>query len=55
MNDPRLPYKDDDFDDDPHIGDPKDDLLKKVEEMNEEPRAEPWKLDRVLTLLVSRA
>ena len=44
MNDPRLPYKDDVFDDEPHIGNPNDDLLEKVEEMSEELQTEPWKI-----------
>ena len=44
MNDPRLPHKDDVFDDEPHIGNPNDDLLEKVEEMSEESQTEPWKI-----------
>src|SRR3990167_346027 len=41
MNDPRLPHKDDVFDDEPQIGNPNDDLLEKVEETSEGSQTEP--------------
>ena len=44
MNDPRLPHKDDVFDDEPQIGNPNDDLLENVEETSEGSQTEPWKI-----------